>query len=87
MAREAWGKDIDIMIGGCSNEGIFFVPYFKETEKFYETLSIERFVGNEFEFKKGDPKRKEFGEKIKKLYYKNTEPSDSNLDGYVEVKI
>lgn len=85
MAREAWGNDIDMMIGGCSNEGLFLMPYFKEFEKIHETLSIERYVATEFELKKDDPKRNDFGSQIKKLYYGCTEPSESNLVGYFEV--
>lgn len=85
MAREAWGNDINMMIGGCSNEGLFFMPYLKQFGKIHETLSIERHVATEFEWKKGDPKRNYFGSQIKKLYYGCTEPSESNLVGYFEV--
>jgi hypothetical protein len=56
-------------------------------EEFYNILSIERFVGTELRLKKDDEKRKIYGKEMTKLYYGCTEPSKTNIQGYLEVSI
>ncbi len=87
MAREAWGNDIDVLIGGCSNEGLligFFVNFMKLDlrkmfEKFYNNLPLELAISC------GSEKSVEYAKMLKKLYYGCTEPSVANLQGYFYV--
>lgn len=86
MAQEAWGNDIDMMIGSCSNEGIFFL------DNMFQHLSLEnclksfhKWLPYELNVKFGSEKSVEYGEVLKKLYYGCTEPSKVNLQGYFHV--
>lgn len=88
MAQEAWGNDIDMLIGGCSNEGIFILLEIDQ-----QNSSIENFLKNfaralppELNVKFGSEKSLEYGKELKKLYYGCTEPSKMNLQGYFDVE-
>jgi carboxylesterase type B len=86
MAREAWGNDIDILVGACSNEGLLM--YFHAAmynldlnlflKKFHQALPLE--LG----LKYGDEKSQKYGAILKKLYYGCTEPSFQNFQGYFD---
>jgi hypothetical protein len=89
MARDAWGNDIDMMIGGNSNEGIMIIfyvntyhdPLINFYTRFYNNLPIE------LKIEPGSDKAIKYGKSLKKLYLGCTEPSDNNLQGYLHVKI
>jgi hypothetical protein len=86
MAREAWGNDIDVMIGGCASEGLFFLAFFRKlNEELYNFLSIPRYIGTELNLKRGDPNRKIYSEKVEKYYYGCSKPSKTNMVGYMNV--
>jgi hypothetical protein len=87
MAREAWGNNIDILIGGCSNEGLMAANFScmfqwnmsKIYEKFYNNLPLE--LGIPY----GSEKSIQYGKMLKKIYCGCTEPSVANLEGFFYV--
>lgn len=91
MARSAWSKDIDCIIGVTSFEGLFqafreyqddaneYIDVFNENVAFYAPL-IELGV------KENSVEGKTYGKKIKEIYYKDKEMTKDNLIPYYQVK-
>lgn len=89
MAKEAWGNNVDLMIGACSNEG-FFLKYHNKIRN----LDMKEFLKNfgqviplELNVKFGSEKAKEYAKVLRKLYYGETELSEDNLQGYYDVSL
>jgi carboxylesterase type B len=83
MAREAWGNDIDIVIGGCSNEGLM-TTFMADKIDFNLTKMCDHFHENLPNILELDPtsdKFKNYRDDIKKNYYGATKPSTSNFAG------
>lgn len=87
MAKDAWGNDIDLMIGGCSNETVFMIPLYTS-----DTYDLELLLKNfknalpfELNVKFRSEKSIEYGKELMKLYYGCTEPSRANLQGFLDV--
>lgn len=86
MAEEAWGNDIDIMIGGTSLEGLFFFRYFsKLKEEMFSVLSLEKHFYTEIGLGKSEVRREEYAKQIKRLYCGDESPSLEKPLGYIEV--
>lgn len=87
MAREAWGNDIDLMIGGCSNEGIVFMKMLGDKSKCVHCLekSFNYAVPDELQLDIDSDECTEFGAQLKELYYGSEEPSLTNMEGYFAV--
>lgn len=88
MAREAWGNKLNVMIGATSNEALGFVTLLPAKPKLLTPM--ENFVYAvpvELGLDVKSEKCIELGEQLNKLYYKDTEPSKDNLDGYIDVKL
>uniref|UniRef100_A0A182QUV2 Carboxylic ester hydrolase n=1 Tax=Anopheles farauti TaxID=69004 RepID=A0A182QUV2_9DIPT len=84
MCREAWSNDIDILIGGNSDEGLFCLSAIKENPAIMDSLKdFEYLVPNELELVRGSQKCREYGLKLKKFYYGDTQPSFENKNGYL----
>lgn len=86
MAKEAWGNDIDMLIGSCSNETISMLF------KIFRSGDLEKRLKNfpyalppELNVKFGSDKSLEYGKKIKEVYYGRTEPSKMHLQGFLNV--
>ena len=86
MAREAWSNEIDFIVMGTSFEGLLrafngedIAAKFLQNPSYFAPL-IELGLGP------SDEKAEIFGERIKKLYYKDgTEPSVENQEQYLKV--
>lgn len=86
MCREAWSTDMDILIGGNSEEGLFSLSEIKENPAILSNLKdFEYLVPLELDLVRTSQRCKEFGKKLKKHYYGDTEPSFENRDGYLTV--
>lgn len=84
MCREAWSTDMDILIGGNSEEGLFSLSEIKENPAILSNLKdFEYLVPLELDLVRTSQRCKEFGKKLKKHYYGDTEPSFENRDGYL----
>lgn len=88
MSREAWGNDIDVVIGGCSNEGMMTIGL-SEMMNFDVSRMMSTFhlaIHPDLKVKFGSEKSLKYGEKIKKLYYPGSEPSKENYLGFADVR-
>lgn len=89
MARDAWSKDMNIMIGGSSYEGLMMsyslnvlnvskpVDILRNTNYFTPSYELGLKVDSESSAK--------YGKILKKLYYGCTEPSKTNTEGALTV--
>jgi hypothetical protein len=75
MAREAWGNDIDMMIGACASEGIFHLVFYEDLE----ILSARKVFGKELELNYDSEKLKSYSEQVEKLYYGVANPATINI--------
>ncbi|ETN61217.1 esterase B1 [Anopheles darlingi] len=84
MCREAWSNDLDILIGGNSDEGLFCLSGIKENPSIMDNLKdFEFLVPLELELVRTSQACKEYGLKLKRFYYGDTEPSFENRNGYL----
>lgn len=88
MARKAWSKDIDCIIGATSFEGLYDacvtdsndgqVNAVRDNVAFFAPL-------NELQLNETSETAKIYGRKIKEIYYGNDEPSKANIEFYHQV--
>ncbi|XP_065093902.1 esterase B1-like [Ochlerotatus camptorhynchus] len=84
MNREAWGNEIDIMIGGTSEEGLLIMQKIKLHPEALQNPHL--FVGTvPARLKITMEQRMEFAGKLKQMYYPDSEPSIDNFGGYVDM--
>nr|CAA88030.1 estalpha2 esterase [Culex quinquefasciatus] len=84
MCREAWSNEIDILIGGNSEEGLFCLNGIKENPSIMSNLKdFEYLVPLELDLVRTSQRCKEVGKQMKKFYYGETEPSFENREGYL----
>lgn len=86
MARNAWGNEIDCMIGATSNEGIVMGFELNLAKKYdgVEILQDAKYFTPFLEtgLNLNDPKAIEFGQRIKQIYYGQLKPSKTNVEGF-----
>lgn len=78
LARDCWSKDIDCIIGGSSLEGglmCLFEGNFYEYLKSPEDFAPSRELGLDLKDLKDRQKAAKYGEKIKKFYFGDKNPS------------
>lgn len=86
MARETWMNENDIMVVGCSFEGILRAFSYEDVAA--SVLQNPSFFAPllDLGMNSEDLKAKEYGEKVKKIFYKNgEEPSVDNQEQYLRV--
>uniref|UniRef100_A0A182JF69 Carboxylic ester hydrolase n=1 Tax=Anopheles atroparvus TaxID=41427 RepID=A0A182JF69_ANOAO len=84
MCREAWSNEIDILIGGNSEEGLFCLNGIKENPAIMDNLhDFEYLVPLELGLVRASQTCKEYGLRMKKFYYGETQPSFENREGYL----
>lgn len=85
MARDAWSKDVNVMIGATSNEGILRANV--DADKISEILQNVNFFApvNDLGIDVASDKARAYGERIKKVYYGNSSPSVTNQMPYLLV--
>jgi cholinesterase len=67
LVRKAWSNEIDIMIGGTSDEGLMYLEYINDDVM--KMVKMENMIPVELELDEDDPRRKEFAEKLRQTYY------------------
>lgn len=84
MAREAWSKDIDVIFGATSNEGLFMNVFINMDERYLTNFRNSVYFTPllDFNLVPTDEKAIEIGMKIKKNYYGYTNPEKMNKQGY-----
>lgn len=76
LLTNAWSNDIDIMIGGTSDEGLMYLDDLRQTPAILAHFKVENVMPLEVGLKPDDPKAIEFVENLRKIYYPtSTDPS------------
>lgn len=80
MARDAWSKDIDVIIGATSNEGLLMCFVADTEEKRVKAFDDPTFFTPmlDLNLTKDDLKATKFGKMLKELYYGVNQPSESD---------
>lgn len=86
MAREAWSKDVNLLIGATSNEGILRAN--SDAENISNVLqNVSYFVPvNELGIDSTSNKAKDYGQRIMDVYYGGSKPSATNQQPYLYVR-
>lgn len=83
LSRTAWGNDIDIFVGYNSDEGITNVAYIAKDPTILTDLNLDSAIPSELNLT-DKAKRAEFVERLRKLYYASSEPTEDEM-AYCEV--
>lgn len=84
MGESAWSKDIDVIFGGTSHEGLLMNMFTKDDDKFFTYLQDPVYFAPliDLNLKPNDEMAQKIGKKLKKLYYGCTLPYKMNKEGY-----
>lgn len=70
LVGSAWSNDIDILIGGTTDEGLLYLEYLKDMPNLLPSLKLENLLPAEVgELSSDDPIRLRFAEKLLQTYY------------------
>lgn len=86
MAREAWSKDVNLMVGATSNEGLFRANF--EAKKISDVMQNVNFFApaKELGIDVKSDKARDYGKQLKKVYYGSSSPSETNQLSYLYVR-
>ena len=91
MARDAWSKDINVMIGGSSYEGLMmaFSLNVLNVSKPVDVLRNTNYFTPSYELglNVNDDSCAKYGKILKQLYYGCTRPSKTNTEGALTVRV
>jgi cholinesterase len=80
LVRSAWSNEIDILIGGTSDEGLMYLETLRDMPNIIASLKLENMVPPEVTgLSQDDPIRLRFAEKLRENYYSSKE--DNNDSG------
>lgn len=85
LTKNAWGNDIDIMIGGTSHEGFNNLKFIDLDPTIMTELKLENMIPKELNLDPNDHRLVEFAEKIKETYFPFSEPKEDKI-GYCKVR-
>lgn len=84
LAKTAWGQNVDIIIGGLSEEGL--VQYSTFTSELFETPNLFGYlVSSTVNASPHSTRVQRLGEMVKQFYYKDEIPSMENVNNYVDL--
>ena len=80
MSRESWSNNIDVLIGGASDEGLMYLENIKDYPALLTHFKLESVVPLEVGSNYDNSKAIEFVENLKKIYYpKAANPTEDEL--------
>lgn len=83
LAKQAWGNDIDVIVGGCSDEGLLF--WSSANEKSFKSPQLfERLVATSINTSDLTACT-ENAKLLRNAYYGNEEPSNANRLKYIDL--
>jgi carboxylesterase type B len=87
MYRKAWSNDIDVMIGGTSEEGLIQMSFVKDNPLVLKALDLEDLIPLDVKLaeRNGD-KARDLAVKIKNFYFKNSDHKTDETN-YYQVKL
>ncbi|XP_063697499.1 esterase B1-like [Culicoides brevitarsis] len=83
--QTAWGNSIDVMIGGCSLEGLLMYPYVS-LEKISALGNFSHVIAQNVQLDHTSKTCIEKGLKLKNFYYGTETPSMDNVDIYIDIQ-
>lgn len=73
LVKTAWSNEIDILIGGTSDEGLMYLQVIREIPNFLASLKLKNMVPEDVtELSDDDPIRLHFAEKLQQTYYSSS---------------
>ena len=85
MLKNAWSNDIDILIGGTSDEGLMYLEGLRANPAALENFKLQSVVPSETGSKPDDPQVIEFIENLKKIYYPTSNDTTKNEMAFCKV--
>lgn len=85
VCRKAWGNDIDVIIGGCSKEGLLFYPLVSP-ELMSSLGNFSHVVAQNAHLDYQSQKCIEKGLKLRDFYYGKEAPSPENSDIFIDIQ-
>ena len=83
LVRNAWGNDIDVLIGGTSDEGLMYQEYVRAAPELLKAVKLENMIPFEVPICKDEMVREKFVEKLRKIYYPlATDPTKDEMAFY-----
>ena len=87
LVKMAWSNEIDILIGGTSDEGLMYLEIIREMPKLLASLKLKNLVPVDVtELSDDDPIRLRFAEKLQQTYYSSSS-RDSTKDELAFCKV
>lgn len=87
MIHEAWSKDIDMIIGGTSDEGLIIYKSLKIQPEILKKPDLLQFIlPGDLVDNAHTEKAKEIASKLKHFYLKNEQLSLEKCDGFLKVR-
>lgn len=80
LQRSVWSNDIDILIGGTSDEGLMYLETLRDMPGFLASYQLKNVVPVEITLSSDDPIRLRFAEKLRKIYYSSSLDSTSSQE-------
>lgn len=80
LLEKAWSKDIDIICGNTSHENFGL-----RDPKILSAFNLESLISKKFNLAADDPKLAEMVERMRKVYFPNSDPKE-DFDGYFRVR-
>lgn len=85
--KTAWGNQVPVLIGGCSDEGYLMFRQMVENEAMFDDMGyFENAIPWEMNIAADSDERRELGEELRHFYYGDEEPSLANLDTYAVLR-
>lgn len=88
LVRTAWSNEIDILIGGTSDEGLMYLEVLRDSPGLLSLLKLKNMVPVDVaELSTDDPIRSRFAEKLQQTYYPSCDDPTKDELGFCKVNI
>lgn len=82
LLRSAWSNEIDVLIGGTSDEGLMYLETLRSMPGLLASFQLKNVVPVEITtLSSDDPIRLRFAEKLRETYYSSSQDDSSSQDG------
>lgn len=80
LLKDAWSNDIDVMIGGTSDEGLMYLEHLREVPAILTHFKLQSSVPNEVSSNASKANVNEFVDNLRKIYYPtSSDPTKDEL--------
>ncbi|CRL03530.1 CLUMA_CG016459, isoform A [Clunio marinus] len=86
LVRKAWSNDIDVLIGGTSDEGLMFLEYVQKMPMLLKSQKLTNAIPFDIDLNVDDPIREEFADKLKSLYFSPDMDPTEDVMGFCRLK-